>query len=417
MKKWFTIAAAAALIAAMAATSMAVSVGDIVYEDDDDDYEEVTSLTPGEKYYVILVDEDDYDKDEKPKTIKWDSIEVDDPNEDETLEGSKAKKYASLSSGATRLKTGSGSKKYSWGAKLDVKNIKAADYDDSIDVSGTITWKLDGSTKEHDVSFSIEYEEGGNEFEEDVMSYEFDRNDDVEIDFPDGDGRLTGTANKDFTLIASMNTDYNSTIGNKYPNANLDFYNGNGVSLTYIKNARLHFEADDDKYLYEITDGNKLVDLSSTYDKGKGEFIVSARSLGKYVISDRKLSASSSASSSSTSGKDTSSSSSSSGSSSSNKGNSSLANLQGLIARNFSNKFVLLSYGTEYEVMNKAQTFSVSVKLNGMDTSNLVLYTYDGANNRLIGSANKPKVGNDGKLYFTTNTKGYYVVSSGSLKK
>lgn len=189
MKKWFTIAAAAALIAAMAATSMAVSVGDIVYEDDDDDYEEVTSLTPGEKYYVILVDEDDYDKDEKPKTIKWDSIEVDDPNEDETLEGSKAKKYASLSSGATRLKTGSGSKKYSWGAKLDVKNIKAADYDDSIDVSGTITWKLDGSTKEHDVSFSIEYEEGGNEFEEDVMSYEFDRNDDVEIDFPDGDGR------------------------------------------------------------------------------------------------------------------------------------------------------------------------------------------------------------------------------------
>lgn len=67
--------------------------------------------------------------------------------------------------------------------------------------------------------------------------------------------------------------------------------------------------------------------------------------------------------------------------------------------------------------MNKAQTFSVSVKLNGMDTSDLVLYTYDGANNRLIGSANKPKVGNDGKLYFTTNTKGYYVVSSGSLKK
>ena len=271
MKKWFTIAAAAALIAAMAATSMAVSVGDIVYEDDDDDYEEVTSLTPGEKYYVILVDEGDYDKDEKPKTIKWDSIEVDDPNEDETLEGSKAKKYASLSSGATRLKTGSGSEKYSWGVKLDVKSIKAADYDDSIDVSGTITWKLDGSTEERDVSFSIEYEEGGNEFEEDVMSYEFDRNDDVEIDFPDGDGRLTGTANKDFTLIASMDTDYNSTIGNKYPNANLDFYNGNGVSLTYIKNARLHFEADDDKYLYEITDGNKLVDLSRSEERRVGK--------------------------------------------------------------------------------------------------------------------------------------------------
>lgn len=124
MKKWFTIAAAAALIAAMAATSMAVSVGDIVYEDDDDDYEEVTSLTPGEKYYVILVDEDDYDKDEKPKTIKWDSIEVDDPNEDETLEGSKAKKYASLSSGATRLKTGAAARSIPGGAKLDVKNIK-----------------------------------------------------------------------------------------------------------------------------------------------------------------------------------------------------------------------------------------------------------------------------------------------------
>ena len=52
--KWFTIAAAAALIAAMAATSMAVSVGDIVYEDDDDDYEEVTSLTPGEKYLSLI---------------------------------------------------------------------------------------------------------------------------------------------------------------------------------------------------------------------------------------------------------------------------------------------------------------------------------------------------------------------------
>lgn len=424
MKKWFTIAAAAALIAAMAATSMAVSVGDIVYEDDDDDYETTTSLTPGEKYYIILVEEGDYSSksNEKPKSIKWDTIEVDDPNEDETLEGSKAKKYASISSSPTRLKTGSGSDKYSWGVKLDIKNIKASDYDDAIDVTGTVTWKIGGDEDHTDVSFSIEYEDGGNEFSEDVQSYEFDRNDDVDIDFPDGDGRLVGVANKDFTLLASMDTDYNNTIGNKYPNANLDFYNGNGASLTYIKNCRLHFEADSDKYLYEITDGNKLVDLTSTYDKSKKEFIVTARSLGKYVISDRKLDASSSASGSTTTGNGSSSSSSSSSSgssssSNSNKGNSSLANLQGLIERNFKNKFVLLSYGTEYGVMNKAQTFSVAINLNGMDTSNLVLYTYDQANNRLIGSANKPTVKSDGKLYFTTNTKGYYVVSSGSLSK
>ncbi len=419
MKKWFTLVAAVALMAAMACTSMAFDAGDIVYEEDDDDYDTVSTLIPGEKYYVILVGEDDYDYDEKPKSIKWDIIEVDDPNEDDILEGSKAKRYADLSSSATRLRTGSGDTRYSWGARLDIKSISASDYDDTIEVNGTVVYKIDDVEKELDMSFSIEYDEGGNEFEEDVMAFEFERNDDIEIDFPDGDGRLTGTANKDFTLLASLDTDYNSTIGNKYPNANLYFYNGNGANLTYIKSARLHFEADSDMYLYEITSGNQLIDLSSTYDSEKGEFVVSARELGRYVVSDRKLNASGSASSSTGSGSSSSGSSSSGSSSSgsSSSGSSSISNLRALIERNFSNRFVLLSYGTEYGVMDKALTFSASVDMSGMNTSNLVLYTYDGANNRLIGSANKPTVGADGKLYFTTNTKGYYVVSSGALSK
>ena len=59
MKMWFTLVAAVALMAAMACTSMAFDAGDIVYEEDDDDYDTVSTLIPGEKYYVILVGEDD----------------------------------------------------------------------------------------------------------------------------------------------------------------------------------------------------------------------------------------------------------------------------------------------------------------------------------------------------------------------
>ena len=91
--------------------------------------------------------------------------------------------------------------------------------------------------------------------------------------------------------------------------------------------------------------------------------------------------------------------------------------MQGIITRNFSNRFVLVSNGTEYGTIDKAAIYSVSVSLEGMDAANLYLYTYDGTNNRLIQSPNRPKVGADGKLTFTTNTKGYYVVSSGTLAK
>lgn len=166
----------------------------------------------------------------------------------------------------------------------------------------------------------------------------------------------------------------------------------------------------DKKYLYEIKQDNTLVLLSE--DNNNGYFGFTTRNLGSYVASDLPL-----RSASTSKGIYSNAAQVSTPSSPASAPAGSAAALQGIITRNFSNRFVLVSNGTEYGTIDKAATYSVSVSLEGMDAANLYLYTYDGTNNRLIQSPNRPKVGADGKLTFTTNTKGYYVVSSGTLAK
>lgn len=173
----------------------------------------------------------------------------------------------------------------------------------------------------------------------------------------------------------------------------------------------------DKKYLYEIKQDNTLSLLSE--DNNNGYFGFTTRSLGSYVASDIPLNPASTSSgiyvNAGEPGK-TSTPSTNTGSTPAAPAGSVTA-LQSLVTRNFSNKFVLLSNGSEYGILDKAQTFAVSVDLKGMDPANLYLYTYDGANNRLIHSPNRPTVGADHALRFTTNTKGYYVVSEGTLVK
>ena len=88
-----------------------------------------------------------------------------------------------------------------------------------------------------------------------------------------------------------MSTDDDSSITRRYPNASLRFYYGNGASLTALRSPKIFIEAYEDDYLYEVTGSSTLTNRTSSYDEDEGGFVLSSNTLGKYIVSDTRLSA------------------------------------------------------------------------------------------------------------------------------
>lgn len=89
-------------------------------------------------------------------------------------------------------------------------------------------------------------------------------------------------------LVLAADGDYNSDIASKYPNADLDFFNGNGASFNKIGSMFLPAAAD--SYLYEVLkDGTLATIPSATYDEYEEGFTFKTRTLGTYIVSDEKL--------------------------------------------------------------------------------------------------------------------------------
>lgn len=287
MKKLFSAVLAIAMILSVAPVAMAADSLNVYLKDDEYYDDLVTSVAPGSSCWVYLVQ---YDKDttKGPKSISFDDIEVVDSDTGKTV------KMLSVDRTATKLKGPGGDR--AWFAKITVKSVSTSSYpEDGYDVENcTLEYTYDDHEYTGDVNLStIEYEEADDELEEDEKMFTYKKDDDVDIDLPDNGGTFTGTARKDFDIIASMNTNVNNTLLNKYPNADMQFYNGNGATFP-VTSGRLTIRGDKDDYIYEVGANNSLTDRSSTWSSSKDAFVISTTKIGKYIVSDTKLSASSS---------------------------------------------------------------------------------------------------------------------------
>ena len=88
-------------------------------------------------------------------------------------------------------------------------------------------------------------------------------------------------------LILRATATYNSTVGALYPEANLDFYNGNGVSFN--KTGEMFMPADAGSFIYELKNGVLVAIPGAEYDEYDEGFYFKTRTLGTYVISDVEL--------------------------------------------------------------------------------------------------------------------------------
>ena len=313
MKKLLSAFIVLAMIAMLTAVSFAetdpktgLTYGGVyIKEDDDDDYytDLVDELAPGETGWIYLgaYDNNDDDSKEKPYSISITDGEftADGEADDKDEDGKEyaAKKLISISSKAEKKKINSSNPKYGWFAKLSVKNISASKYpEDGYDVTVPIMIEFSWDNGDEDdfevLLDAICYEEADDEFEDDTKLFKYDKDDDVDIDLPDDDGTFTGVARKDFEITASMNTKVNNSLLNKYPNADIRFYNGNGANFP-VTNGRLTIKGNSGDHCYKVESSGKLVDMSSSWSSSKNAFVIKTTVIGKYIVSDTKLSSSS----------------------------------------------------------------------------------------------------------------------------
>ena len=88
-------------------------------------------------------------------------------------------------------------------------------------------------------------------------------------------------------LVLKADAKYNATVGTLYPQANLDFFNGNGVSFN--KTGEMFIPADEGSFIYELKNGVLVAIPGAVYDEYDEGFYFRTRTLGTFVISDVEL--------------------------------------------------------------------------------------------------------------------------------
>ena len=127
----------------------------------------------------------------------------------------------------------------------------------------------------------------------------FDAEDDFEFSFDaDSKSKFVVDTRGQGKIVLSFNRDFDSKIERKYPDAILEFFNGNYASFNRVGDLFLGY-SDDNGYVYEVSKTGELSRVSAKYDEDEDAFKISTRTLGRYVISNKKLAISSSSSSSS----------------------------------------------------------------------------------------------------------------------
>jgi len=90
-------------------------------------------------------------------------------------------------------------------------------------------------------------------------------------------------------IVLGLDTDYDDDIGEKYPDADLMFFNGNGARFNKLGYLYLYTGDSDYRYTYMVNDDGELEKVNSTYDSHDECVVIRTRTLGRYVLSDTKL--------------------------------------------------------------------------------------------------------------------------------
>ncbi len=128
--------------------------------------------------------------------------------------------------------------------------------------------------------------DGARKFEFDTLGLE---DEELELTFANWGAAASFTVNTigQGDLVLKATTTYNTEVGALYPEANLDFYNGNGVSFN--KTGEMFIPADEGSYIYELKNGVLVAIAGAEYDEYDEGFYFKTRTLGTYVVSDVAL--------------------------------------------------------------------------------------------------------------------------------
>ena len=166
----------------------------------------------------------------------------------------------------------------------------------SADVVGTVELRKSGSFDYKDMQLDVNVEVAFPVATDSVIT------EDLQV-FKEGSG-FVGDSEEEFTfecdddsfftvntvgqskLLLSATTDFDSKIADLYPDANLNFFYGNGA--TFNKTGVLTLAAEEGSYLYQLKDG-AMVRLNAEYDEYDEAFIIKTKTLGQYIISDTAL--------------------------------------------------------------------------------------------------------------------------------
>lgn len=170
------------------------------------------------------------------------------------------------------------------------------------DVSGTIKLKKSSGADEDrfdydDVQIDVNFEVGYTHPDDTNVIPEipalfypdedFDEDSEETFDFEaDDDSYFVVNTNGQKKLVLGMNNDYDDDIADKYPEAELYFFNGNGGHFNRIGYLYL-YAGDNYNYVYSIDDKDRLESVKVTHDDDF--LVVRTRTLGRYVLSDVKL--------------------------------------------------------------------------------------------------------------------------------
>ena len=166
----------------------------------------------------------------------------------------------------------------------------------SVDVVGTVEMRKSGSFDYEDMQLDVNLEVAYPVATDTVIT------EDPQL-FKEGTGFI-GDSEEEFTfecdddsfftvntvgqskLLLSATTDFDSKIADLYPDANLNFFYGNGA--TFNKTGVLTLAAEEGSYLYQLKDG-AMVRVNAEYDEYDEAFIIKTKTLGQYIISDTAL--------------------------------------------------------------------------------------------------------------------------------
>lgn len=185
--------------------------------------------------------------------------------------------------------------------------IEKASTTQSRDLLGTVTLKKSGSdgfTIKANIGIELGYSNAsgsGGEIGKTGRTFKegdgFDAEDDFEFTFEaDGKSKFIVNTSGQGKIVLSFNRDFDSKIERKYPDAMLEFFNGNYASFNRVGTLYLGSKIDD-AYVYEVSKTGELSRVSAKYDDYEEAYKISTRTLGRYVISDKKLAIRSSSSS------------------------------------------------------------------------------------------------------------------------